>query len=364
MKFRVFFLVAVVVLCVLLAILAYRLLGPGKVLPTPSVGPGLCTQPRDEWCRREDLTPMPAGEPEYGYEQVPPDLCPPDTGATKPPIFVERIGEEERSGFTVYSRVGFLVNEHGEIFQIKVSGRDREAVQAYTEAVRVCFDLILTGSSPDSMPDAAPASDELLPDVLAGDPHNLIIEVNLLAATWGAVAVEVESAGTPIASPTLAPVVAGLEGAMRSVADEYPPEQWVEEMRKQGEPLVHPQDWIREHAQDAVVDFIVDPSIGNGGFHNYPSQCKKSATVTLDVAGGSGSVTGYLYRNGNLKQIWSVDRDGDAMETRCHNGAPHYATYDLGVHGNENGSKYRVSGRWAYGWNAAAPGGGGTACTP
>jgi hypothetical protein len=83
------------------------------------------------------------------------------------------------------------------------------------------------------------------------------------------------------------------------------------------------------------------------------------------VAGGAGKISGYLYQNSILRRLRTIQKGGNVESaTMKYNSSPHYATYDFGVYGLKNGSKYRISGRWFYSYNAAAPEGGGASCTP
>lgn len=269
------------------------------------------------------------------YERVPADLCPPGGEAIGQPVFGD-IRQEPRSGMEVWVRAGELINAHGEVFIVEVVGTNKEAVRAYTDDLRVCFDLILTGEATAAVPESVEPAGIVRLDTLRSGPDNLSIGISPVeVCQWPATDVEtqvtrVPQTGAPVPECNHIPI----------------------------------QEWLTELSQDYVVDFILDPAINAGVSHDYPVQCKKSANVMISVASGAGKVEGALYYNGTVVATRRVQKGGTTTGSMSHSSSPAYSNYDLAVSGLQDNSRYSVSGRWSRSSGAAAPGGGGAPCAP
>lgn len=359
------------ILVLLIVLILYLLLRPKP-----------CSEPRPEWCEPSAVAVQQGTEWSGDYDTTPAELCPPTKEATARPVFQDESEQEEHEGMSVWVRRGLLANEQGELFSIEVIGPSKGAVQNYTDEVKVCLDQILTGEETNAQPDSSEPGLPLLEDVLKANPENLIVNIDFIGASWGQVplaayaeplvyaetVIVLEGTAVVEKEVTATPVEVTAEplSTIESVIDKVPAGNWIEALQRNYPDLslASVQEWVGEYREDFVVDFIIDPSINSGGFHNYPAQCKQSATVNMTVAGGAGGVTGYLYRNYYPVSIRSVRKGGAETTTLSHSSAPQFSTYDLGVWGNQNGSKYRVSGRWWYSYGAWQPGGGGWSCPP
>jgi len=324
--------------------------------------PKPCSELRSEWCEPATVAVTPTSPWNGDYETTPADLCPPDEGATARPVFQTVIEQEQHEGINVWVHRGLLANEQGEIFSIEVIGASEDAVQNYTDEVKVCLDQILTDEQTAAQPDSSESGLPLLEDVLKTNPQNLIVNIDFIGASWEQMPLAEYAEPSYTETMVVEEVIeaAPTPEPIENIIDKVPAENWIEELQRNYPDisLASAQDWVGEHQEDFVIDFIIDPSINSGHYHNYPAQCKKSATVNMTVARGAGGVTGYLYRNYRPVSIRSV-RKGDTETTRLsHSSAPQFSTYDLGVRGNQNSSKYRVSGRWWYSYGALKPSGG------
>jgi hypothetical protein len=343
--------------------------------------PKPCSELRPEWCDPSAAAMEPRTEWGGDYNSTPADLCPPDKEATARPVFQDAVEQEEYEGMTVWVRQGLLANEQGELFRVEVIGPGRDAVQVYTDEVKVCFDQVLVGEETSAQPDSSQPGSPLPEDVLESNPRNLIVNINFIGVSseqpplaMYEVAVAEEAAAVEqgpevtavveVAQPTEVP--AEPPSTIEDIVSQVPASDWLEALQ-QSYPdlsLASAQEWVREYQEDFVVDFIIDPPINSGECHDYPSTCKQSTTATISVGGGAGGVSGYLYRNYAIVLVESVSKGGDESATLSDSSAPEFSTYDLGVWGDQNGSRYRVSGRWWYSYGAYAPSGGGWSCPP
>ena len=343
--------------------------------------PKPCSEPRPEWCKPSVEDAQEGPEWNGDYHTMPAELCPPDEAATAWPVFQDAVEQEKYEGISVWVRRGLLANKQGELFRIEVMGPTQNAVQTYTDEVKVCLDQILTGGGTDAQPDSSEPGPPLPEDVLEANPENLVVNIDFIGASReksplaayeiavveeSAVELELETTAVveEAAQPTEVP--AELPSTIESVINEIPAENWVETLQQMYPDLsfAPAEEWVGEYQEDFVVDFIIDPSINSGSLHDYPSQCKQSARTNISVSYGAGGVTGYLYHNYTIVSVGSVRKGGVEIATLSHSSMPEFSTYDLGIWGNQNGSKYRISGRWLYSYGAYAPSDGGWFCPP
>jgi hypothetical protein len=303
--------------------------------PTESALPAAAQQPSP--AAIEETSPW-----DGAYEKIPPDLCPPDGEPVGQPTFAEPAPEPYDGDQVkeVWVQPGLFANEQGELFRIDVIGATPEAVKLYTEQVKICLDQMFTGDVTGG--ETQPGFDQ--PSKEFGvNPEDLSIEVYLLGF---------------------------FEPAMRDQVFEtllsVPAQQWKDVLveMKWTPDLARPE----EFTQDYVVDFVIDPTANNRCTHHYPERSATRAWVNISVAGGGGSVTSRLCRNGGSVDTATVTQGGLASDTMSHDNGGTRATYDLGVKGNPNGT-YRVSGRWGWAsWSAAyldpAPAGSLQNCSP
>ena len=115
-----------------------------------------------------------------------------------------------------------------------------------------------------------------------------------------------------------------------------------------------------------MVDFIIDPSIDNGVRHQYHEYWQKSVLTYVDVAGisGAGKVTAGLCRATALPFQEQNSRPQRNPDFHAFPASTSSTTYDLGVIGKQNGSKYRMTGRWYRNYGDSPPTGSVTDCNP
>ena len=308
-----------------------------------------CVETRPELC--PDWTP----EPDVAQSEPMPteqhDLCPPDGEAAQQPIFIKDVLTMP-DGRSV--RPGNLINEQGEIFSIIVSAADEASVREYTDNVRMCADVVFSDA-------ISPAEKETLPDVsmesvdaLLAQPGSLLIEIDYVAQS-GVSPQEVERVLADAAAENTL-----FNAPLPSTGFQTPTDPLIAQLE-----LIGPDDMVQEYQSDHAIDFIIDPRINRGVFHNYRSKCRKSARASVSVAGasGAGSVSALLYRNGRPVRSGILDKNGGSTSVSLrYSSAPRHSTYDAGVYGRRNGSRYRISGTWVKSYNATRPAGGGSVC--
>ena len=275
-------------------------------------------------------------------------LCPPDGLAEDEPIFSRTIDNTTTPG--VFKSFGNILNEQGELFSIRVSGRSEKAVKAYTDEVVVCVDY-LAGPSTQKAPkeDLANKPGSIMKDVIALNENNLVIEIDLLAVLNENI--EIDEAKKYL-EDTLNDNVIRVMARNRVVGEFVTPPM-----------LYNFRPVAKQLSVSHNIDFIIDPTVNYGHWHDYRSHCLHWAesTFVIEDGFGSGGVFGALYRSDYYLNSASTHR-GWPSRTLGHNSGQFTSTYDFAVNGLANGSKYRISGTWNRAYNAARPNDGGVRC--
>lgn len=302
-----------------------------------------CTEARPEWCEgwEPDLSdPYVKGT---DMNETPHDLCPPDGEATLQPFFADI----EPVDTNTFVRPGLFHNENGEIFNILVYGSSEEAIAEYTNNVRVCVDVVfLKEQTTESA--IEPPSGDLVAEAFTLNSENLFIEIDFVAQ------------GT-VDNATLSEILNELAVSNNIIMQPLKSG----DVMTRAQNIIPPDVMFDEYGTDHAIDLIIDPSINSGVSHDYRAKCRTSASAKIKVSGpsGSGRVTGYLYRNSVGVRWGTVDKDtGNTVTILTHSSGSTHETYDLGVKGGRNESRYRVSGTWTRSFSASAPSGGGTVC--
>ncbi|NOX63580.1 MAG: hypothetical protein GXP42_16780 [Chloroflexi bacterium] len=315
---------------------------PDKPSPTP------CNEPLPELC--PDWTPDPQVAESIGsFPEITHELCPPDAEATQKPIFTNEVVFREGK----FVRPGNFINEQGELFSIIVSGADEMSVRQYTDNMLMCADAFFADQASPAKPDELDEFAANSLDALLAMPESLLIEIDYIAQS---------GVTTPDAEKLLY--------AMAAQNVSVPPLP-LADFQNQPDPLIVQleltlaDEVFLEFQTDRIVDFIIDPAINRAVYHNYRSKCQMRARVTVRMAEsqGAGSVSALLYRNGFPVQSRILNKDeGIVKATLRHSSAPQHTTYDFGVYGRRNQSRYRISGSWVKSYNASVPSGGGSVC--
>jgi hypothetical protein len=202
-------------------------------------------------------------------------------------------------------RVGAYINpELQQTFAITVTGRRQDALETYTNELRVC----LAAEQPQRVSEPLPEAVEptvVLRNQLLADPNteNLIIEFDI----------------------------------------DDPAQQ---------------SDLPNGYA----LSFVIDPKINKGVTHDYEAKCRDSANAKIwmnNKQQAVGTVTGNLLRNGKSTGARKVTT---YYTVNLPTLDPFHTTYDLTVRGDDAVNKYRVSGTWNRDYAAGAPSGGGVPC--
>ncbi len=336
---------------------------PASAVPTPTAAPA----------EGKGTTEMVEGW-RGGYDIVQPELCPPVMDDKtieehlQQPFFQQVIGQQQLGDKTVRAQQGLYANEQDEIFTIKVVGNNsqagEDAILAYSGAVRVCLDLILD----DGISDKIVADTEIVPaegeEIVIGfeelpDPEqvtaeSLIIEIE----SWGSITggdLSYDELGTILKDTVLEDAARWKLILNNRVSEDYQL-QYV------------PTDEAAKSNPDAVLDFIIDPSINNGVRHQYREYRQKSVLTTVSVAGnsGAGKVRAGLCKNSSSTPFMTrtVNRNGTKKATLSNSSSTSSTSYDLGVVGKQKASRYRMSGRWYRNYRDSPPGGSHTNCNP
>jgi hypothetical protein len=228
-----------------------------------------------------------APEPWYDpYKEAEPELCPPSIECQDQVDFADPPVQELYEGKWVWAQHGLFKNAQSEVFGMSVTGATSKAVTDYTEGVKVCLDQVFTGEASAGKP--SELDYDLLTDEFGANPEDLIIEIYLLEP--------VESQG------------------------------------------------------GYVIDFVVDPTVTDGGTHYYQQKHATKAYANVSVAGsqGGGAVGAELFRNTKTVGETHVER-GTALESDELSLTSGWmgAWWDLAVRGEDEGT-YRVSGRYDY----------------
>jgi len=318
-----------------------------------------------------------------GYEAVPADLCPPgeddaevDIRVQQPIFFRQELGEEAwgDKGLLLTQR-GLYANEQGEIFGIKVAGANspsseeariasEAAIRAYSDALRICFDQIFNGEIngtllepkvevPVADADAQASSDEETPDLEQVAAESLVI------AIW--------SIGRVMEGDDLGEELGEI---LKNIVNEDDRE-WEAALsdlvsKNLQRQFISTNEEAKENP-DLVVDFIIDPSINNGVRHQYVEYVQKAVLTTVSVGGssGAGSVKASLCRDSSSSPFMNKTVDHSGTQSAPLSGTSTSSkTYDLGVIGKKNASKYRMTGRWYRDYNDPAPSGSVANCNP
>jgi len=202
-------------------------------------------------------------------------------------------------------RAGVYTNKLGQTFNYTVKGVNDIAVMEYTDALRVCMELL----PPAEMGFETDVTDEATVDERSED----------------------------------------------------------EVFRESNDALViysNPSDENAEAFGDGYIwVFLIDPGIGNGVPHDYTRFCRDGVrtTVTVSAAGGSVRATHYRQPPGGLNAASTRNLFAGGQTTWNYIGR---ATYDLAVTGTSPGvTRYSVSGTiWNFGFYSLPPFGGGSRC--
>ena len=270
------------------------------------------------------------GDWEGDFESIPPELCPPGEDSAKDvPVFGEVVAREVE-GFSepVWVGSGLVANAQGEVFQINVNGQNPDAVKSFTDQVRVCLDVVLTGK-PLGTSDDKGGEQGTPSDKVERSDEDLFIAFDLAAVL------------PEETDPALVEEV---------VAEGGQSEDWRAKLEEQG--ANGTAAWIEANGQEVVLDWVFDPFIPAGTVHNYMAQFMPKAWA--DWTRNSASVTIGLYRNYNWWEgnVHPLDHDGGGTWSR----------YDLCVSGGASGGTYAVWGRyvlgeahWSAGWYVDKP---------
>lgn len=121
-----------------------------------------------------------------------------------------------------------------------------------------------------------------------------------------------------------------------------------------------PEEIAQNFPNGYDIYFDIDPSVVTGATHDYRKKCQFSATATLWMGLGIGTVAGNLFKKGVSTGELTISAPTISVTLP----APTlgFAVYDLAVRGAGNigaTNKYRVSGTWNFGYNDSPPTGGG-----
>lgn len=295
------------------------------------------------------------------YDETPVDLCPPVpdglsdeevskyiSATTDIPVFGAPMIEDISGGGAAWAQRGLHVNPQGEVFHIAVFGaatdEGRKAVETYTQELRVCFDHIPVGANPD---DEAAEPVSRLHEPATTTPEDLVIAFSLQGV--------IRDGQGP-----------AIQDRIADIAKRTNYQNWDEETKNVfGEQFgyVSAGDLGTERNISYFLDFIIDPGINNGVRHQYKEKESASASVTIYVNGdnGAGQVIGGICTAAST----SPARTATVTKGRTEKATiSHSQTYDFGVRGLQNASKYRVSGRWKRGYDDAPPTGSTVNCYP
>lgn len=274
-------------------------------------------------------------------------ICPENGTADGQPVFAQATSEQ-RNGLNVFVQHGLYVNKKNEVFRMDVVGVDTKIVEEYTTAVKVCFDHILLKSITKEFQekiDTTPA-----PEPFGSNPADLSIEVYPQGYLDPTIPIEKID---ELLKSTVSQPLGNWTGLLRENHLQTPAEAYKDKVQ-----------------QDFAIYFIIDPSVANGGRHQYPERSSSKIYVTTSVSGGSGSVTAGLCRNSTIPFYrMTVTKGGVETASKSDVQGQNYS-YDLGVKGNSpSGGRYRISGAWGYsGWSAgywdAVPAGSASNCNP
>lgn len=308
-----------------------------------------------------------------GYDIVPPELCPPVTDdadvekRVRPPIFRPVIEEKMRDDEPVLFQQGLYVNDQGDFFRIEVAGANRsttpETIFAYSGEVLVCFDQILVNGMREEMA----ASQSKSPAPTTADENGETPEDPEAAAAESLV-ISIQSVGfVPEGDVPTVPI----QELTQKIVDELSPDQWVDALTDRianelGLKFVPTEIWTKENQQDTVVDFIIDPRINKGRRHQYSEVASQNLNTTVHVGGneGAGRVSAGLCSGGVAKPFTSATVDHTGTVPYAKSATLSGTGNDLGVVGHQSPSKYRMTGRWDYLYDADPPVGSTTECNP
>lgn len=287
------------------------------------------------------IQPPPSVTPE-GHDASPVFLCSDEMLRDGQPRFLEPVESSSKDGRIIWIQDGVFVNRAGTIFAIRVIGFTRNAVETYTQDMRVCialvFDKFITG---DDVPQekATPKAEQTVQP--GGWNEDLRISIYLLALSHPNKSAEI----------------------IKQLL-ELPSDKWNAWLREQ---KLAPDQVAPDRFQNYSIEFLIDPVVNNQAVHEYSERNAKSVFAQVSVAQGYGSVIGTLCCNNQSAQTITVTYGGTTTGTLSSTSSI-TVTYDLSVKGNPSG-KYRVSGKSGYtGWSAAyednPPTGSITSCPP
>lgn len=350
----------VLLLLLLLLLLIYQsCAGPPEKIPAPTPPPTAIERATDP----TPPPPTPLPDPWRGdYDAIPVAACPPEPdglSAAEIDQFYDKIsadmgspvwGDDVQEG-EFWVRRGVYTNAAGGFYQIEAlapgDDRGRLALSDYTSGLRVCLHHTFVASEAAGVEMMGSRRSD--PPTYPPTSEDLIIFIDFMGA--------MSAGGMLRAAPEMQKQWQAAVDFLPVLVMQYPPQEWQAALQL---PLIAGE-------QPYVVDFIIDPSINDGVSHQYPERQRKQVSAKVSVKGsqGGGSVAAGLCRNNSAPiSSGTVTHGGSPEQITLSHSSGEVSTYDLGVRGLQNGSRYRVSGRWRFAFGAAEPTGSTAACNP